>query len=446
MSRGGLRGYTPRHAESSSREAAPVRERDGTDSGWGTRWAERENKRRRHAYDDAVEAWYLRGVRLLRLRAAAEDSPAEPVADLPVDLADGEVIVTVQPKAELVEIEDGQDADLPIPELAVIPVRRTPQAHRLPPGVRVTDTGTAVVTDRRVVFLGRENDREWTYPELSGLAHYPAAPITLLHVVGSPPVAGLRVPVDAAARFRLRLTMAYADFTGQRRVVLARLDEAVAANRRSRPPAPVVATAAQAPARARLAHPAIIAAAVALIALPAYAMTAASRGPSSPPGAAGGGRFLTPGAFPGTGTAPSAAPSTDPTAPSTTSSPADPGATSGAPAPGPVDPDKPRPTPTPGLIDPAPAPTASPDVPIPADRCGAPENPYGYNFCGGVLVHEPAPDVCRYFTCVEGFREGRGYLTVCADGRVGMVGGRTGTCPERAGRKERVYVYQPAAR
>ncbi|WP_146167599.1 hypothetical protein [Micromonospora sp. MH33] len=86
-------------------------------------------------------------------------------------------------------------------------------------------------------------------------------------------------------------------------------------------------------------------------------------------------------------------------------------------------------------------------MPPPAapERCGAPEIPYGYNYCGGVLVHEPAPDVCRWFVCVPGFWAGRGYLTVCPDGRVGMVGGPGGRCPERAGRKAPVYAYRPAA-
>ena len=432
---------------------------DRTGSGWGTRWAERENKRRRRAYEDAVEAWCLRGIRLLRLRAAAEELSAEPAADLPVDLIHDEVVLAVQPDAELVDVEDGQ-AELPTPELAVIPVQRSGRTARLPQGVHVTDAGTAVVTDRRLILFGREGDREWTYRELSGLAHHPAAPITLLHTLDGGPVAGLRVPLKAAARFRLRLTMAYADYIGQRRVVLARLDEAVAANRRSRPPVPVAVTAEHAPARARLAHPAIIAAAVALIALPAYAMTADSAGPERPRGALDGGTPITRGTEPGTETPPSAAPpSAAPSsaAPSSAAPPssgpsraADPDVTTGAPAggpaspDGPTNPDAPRPTPTPGRIDPQPAPTVAPGVPsqTPGERCGAPANPNGYNYCGGVPVHEPAPDVCSYFTCVEGFREGRGYLTVCEDGRLGMVGGPSGRCPERAGRKER--VYQPA--
>ncbi|MCW3839165.1 hypothetical protein ONA70_03515 [Micromonospora yasonensis] len=52
--------------------------------------------------------------------------------------------------------------------------------------------------------------------------------------------------------------------------------------------------------------------------------------------------------------------------------------------------------------------------------------------------------MCGYFTCVDGFWGGKGYLIVCDDGRIGMVGGPTGRCPERAGRKNPVYADQPA--
>ncbi|WP_446218649.1 hypothetical protein [Micromonospora sp. IBHARD004] len=77
-----------------------------------------------------------------------------------MDLADGEVVVAVQPAAELVEVEAGRHVDLPIPELAVVPVRRTKRARRLPHGIRVADAGTAVITDRRLILRGRENDCE----------------------------------------------------------------------------------------------------------------------------------------------------------------------------------------------------------------------------------------------------------------------------------------------
>ncbi|OKI46830.1 hypothetical protein A6A27_36860 [Micromonospora sp. CB01531] len=433
-----------------------MREPDTAGSDWRDRWANRENRRRWRAYEDTVEVWSLQGIRLLRLRAEAENLPAESPADLPVDLADGEVVVAVQPKAELVEVQPGRHADLPVPELAVLPVRRTGRARRLPHGLRVADAGTAVVTDRRVILLGRKDDREWAFPLLSGLAHYPTVPITLLHTADGRPLAGLRVPVDDAARFRLRLTIAYADAIGRRPTVLARLDRAVAANRRSVPPLPMLATAEQAPARARLAHPAIAAAAVALIALPAYAMIVDSGRPDDSRRIGVGPPPRTALPEPETGTPSGNAPTTASPAPATTT----PGRAAGAPTLHPVAPRRSNPIPRPSapaprpVTQPAPPPDAGPGPgrptpappngpeghPTPADRCGAPTNPYGYTYCAGELVHEPAADVCNYFTCVEGFWAGKGYMIVCDDGRIGMAGGPTGRCPEHAGRKDPVYA------
>lgn len=232
---------------------------------------------------------------------------------------------------------------------------------------------------------------------------------------------------------------------------------------------------------------ALLAAAVALTGLSAYALTADWTEPRGPEGRIGGGAPVTPGALPGA-TGLSAAPSKSattasrtadpdvadggsaPTAPGATaprtstadaaggrSAPAAPratasrtanrGAATGGPGRDPVHSGVPRPTTTPGHTEPASSPTRSPVEPPPSlapELCGAPENPYGYNYCGGVLVHEAAPDVCRWFDCVPGFWAGRGYLTVCSDGRIGMVGGPTGRCPERAGRKDPVYANQPA--
>ncbi|PWU43482.1 hypothetical protein DLJ46_31515, partial [Micromonospora globispora] len=103
----------------------------------------------------------------------------------------------------------------------------------------------------------------------------------------------------------------------------------------------------------------------------------------------------------------------------------------------------PGPSPTPSRTPPPiPSPTVRP-TPTPTatqvDRCGAPENPFGYTYCGGSLIQQPALDVCRYFVCVDGFWAGEGYLMRCGDGTVGMVGGPYGSCPDRSGRKEPVY-------
>ncbi|MEH0844415.1 hypothetical protein V6U81_18705, partial [Micromonospora sp. CPCC 205711] len=253
---------------------------DRTGSGWRARWARRENARRRRAHEDAVEAWCLRGVRLRRLRVAAEDRPAIR-SGVAVDLADDEIVVAVEPSTGLVTVP--RHANLPRPELSALPVAPPEPASAMPEGSRVTDAGTAVVTDRRVVLVGRKRTHQWTYAELTGLAHHPGAPVTLLHGPTGALVAGLRVPRGAAARFRLRLTMAYADATGQRDAVLAGLDRAVAANRRSQPAAATLVSATQAPGYARLTPPVVAAAAAALVALVAFAATGDPEPTGRPP-------------------------------------------------------------------------------------------------------------------------------------------------------------------
>jgi hypothetical protein len=72
--------------------------------------------------------------------------------------------------------------------------------------------------------------------------------------------------------------------------------------------------------------------------------------------------------------------------------------------------------------------------------CGAPANPYGYNFCGrGGLISNPAPDVCVYFDCIPNFDNGTGYMVECHDAMYSMSGGRQGACSYHDGVWRPVY-------
>jgi hypothetical protein len=69
-----------------------------------------------------------------------------------------------------------------------------------------------------------------------------------------------------------------------------------------------------------------------------------------------------------------------------------------------------------------------------ASLCGAPANPYGYNFCGrGGYVLDPPPDVCSYFDCIPNFWNGTGHMEECQDGMYSMSGGRSGSCSHHGG-------------
>ena len=72
--------------------------------------------------------------------------------------------------------------------------------------------------------------------------------------------------------------------------------------------------------------------------------------------------------------------------------------------------------------------------------CGAPSNPYGYNFCGdGSYVTGPPGDICDYFDCIDNFWHGRGYMVECNDGTYSMSGGLRGACSDHGGEDQPVY-------
>jgi hypothetical protein len=72
--------------------------------------------------------------------------------------------------------------------------------------------------------------------------------------------------------------------------------------------------------------------------------------------------------------------------------------------------------------------------------CGAPSNPYGYNYCSrGPRIYNPKPDICSYFDCIPAFWDGVGYMIECDDGMVSMSGGRQGSCSHHRGNNRTVY-------
>ena len=72
--------------------------------------------------------------------------------------------------------------------------------------------------------------------------------------------------------------------------------------------------------------------------------------------------------------------------------------------------------------------------------CGAPPNPFGYNFCGvGMYVYVPAASTCRYFNCIGNFPNGQGYMVECDDGTYSMSGGIEGACSDHEGVEQPVY-------
>ena len=90
----------------------------------------------------------------------------------------------------------------------------------------------------------------------------------------------------------------------------------------------------------------------------------------------------------------------------------------------------------------APAPAAAPAAPPPADTCGAPSNPWGYNFCGrGSLISSPPANFCGYFSpCVSTFWTAtKGYVVQCGSGKWSHSGGVSGACSSNGGVARSLY-------
>ena len=79
----------------------------------------------------------------------------------------------------------------------------------------------------------------------------------------------------------------------------------------------------------------------------------------------------------------------------------------------------------------------TPDCPRPDDDCGAPGNPWGYNFCdyySGNTISSPPSNFCSYFACIASFwRYTNGYVEECADGYYSHSGGVSGSCSSHSG-------------
>jgi hypothetical protein len=77
--------------------------------------------------------------------------------------------------------------------------------------------------------------------------------------------------------------------------------------------------------------------------------------------------------------------------------------------------------------------------PPPPNLCGAPSNPYGYNFCGGSVITNPAGDICGYISCILNFWNGHGYVVECGDTMFSLSGGIQGVCSHHQGYLRTLY-------
>lgn len=92
------------------------------------------------------------------------------------------------------------------------------------------------------------------------------------------------------------------------------------------------------------------------------------------------------------------------------------------------------PPPAPKVVVAPPPASSTPDPSASSGACGAPSNPWGYNFCGGGTISSPPQAFCDYFSCIRGFWEStNGYVVQCRDGLFSHSGGRSHACSSHGG-------------
>jgi hypothetical protein len=372
---------------------------------WRERWAYRENAGRTEAYANAMTVWQRRDDDLREMHdtvAFASGAPGDALPALSLR-HDERIFLTV---AGVWSVQAPGVDWLPPPALDAVPLGSP--ADRVSPGIGIGHGGTAVITNRRLIFVGPGRTDEWAYEKIVGLTHDPAAPMTLIRTRDRRMASGLLVRTEVVEGFRFHLQVAMADAAGDRGALVAHVAELIREHDHRRPRQPLAVEPIDAPLRARWSPVVVLAGTLVVLAL-----------------LCGVGAIIA-----NAGTTPVPAPAL--------AGPASPVSPSARP-------DPPSPAAADRTIAPKAAPrlrTASPTPTTPAadPLCGAPPNPLAYTFCaGGSLITDPDAATCDYFDCTGGFRDGRGYLVQCADGRVALSGGRPQSCAWHGGERRIVH-------
>lgn len=104
------------------------------------------------------------------------------------------------------------------------------------PGPTPVDTGDLTFTDKRIVFHGTRQTREWDYAELHGFHHSDAPPWTVLSVQSREPVSGFRYDEGQADEIRFAMALGIARFNDSVDAFVADLQEQLDELDRERPP------------------------------------------------------------------------------------------------------------------------------------------------------------------------------------------------------------------
>lgn len=219
-----------------------------------TRWAERENTRRRMAYESAITRWSLVDGELSAMVRAARGFDGMPPQEAPpwLDLRRDEHLLWLGQDAQLVEAPVWPPLGQPGHGTLTIDRLVGPFDHAVPSTLATVDRGPIAVTDKRVVLAGRRR-REWVYGKLAGLEHLPNSPCTLMFVTNRAKVSGVVLHPALAAPFRFNLALGLASGAGDRAGFVAHMERQLAWHQGIKPLPMAPVGAADAPPAAMLA-------------------------------------------------------------------------------------------------------------------------------------------------------------------------------------------------
>ena len=103
----------------------------------------------------------------------------------------------------------------------------------------VIDTGTATITDQRVVFQGAKQTREWAYSKLLGYQHFDSPPWTAIQVSNRQKTSGVLCDSETAGNFQFRLALALAHYSRQVPAFVSQLTAQLEQHQANRPSPPV---------------------------------------------------------------------------------------------------------------------------------------------------------------------------------------------------------------
>jgi hypothetical protein len=99
----------------------------------------------------------------------------------------------------------------------------------------VIDTGTATITDVRVVFQGAKQTREWAFTKLLGYQHFDAPPWTAIQVSNRQKTSGVLCDATTAGNFQFRLALALAHYRDAVPAFVAQLEAQVQSHAAAQP-------------------------------------------------------------------------------------------------------------------------------------------------------------------------------------------------------------------